>query len=169
MDTLKFYEKPINSSGYVYPCTLEEIEQQLQNYPRKDIEGLYAVGLGPRSRSERTLMGFYERGKRPLIELKAYPSTLCERLPRYCQIGKSQRHLAVAIRHGMLLERERGWLYCKWQYDQLKRHMLEFILSHEVAHHVFDTQIARKTCCTYTKEANESFADEYARRFCKFG
>ncbi len=168
MDNVRIYEKPLNSPAYVYPCTIEDIEQQLQMYPTKDVAGLYAVGLGPRCHSERTLMGFYERGPRPLIELKAYPATLCERLPRYCQFGKSQRHLAVAIRHGMLLERERGWLYCKWHFDQLKRHMLEFILSHEVGHHVFDTQIARKSWCTPSMAANESFADEYARRFCKF-
>ena len=159
---LRVEERPLRG-GFVYPCTVQEIERRLGEFPPEDLEGLKRVALVPATRYDVNVYGrFIYDDPRPTIHLYAQPSGLTFRP------GFGKRHLRCCledeIRFGIEAREHGKGLICAWTRETLRRWILEFILPHEVGHHVSHLRRMGKRLeiCPGVREC-ERFADDYAR------
>jgi hypothetical protein len=150
---IRVFEKPLHP-GWVYPCTVEEIEQQLLTFPPEDLEGLAAVCLVPATRKDLKdwgLYGGYYQSKAK-IELYGWPDSLTNKFPQ----GTKRHHLAHLDVHrsfGMQVQQIGTRWYCRWEREDWRRFVLEHVLPHEIGHHV--------------RGPSEEFADDYALRYLR--
>jgi hypothetical protein len=153
---VKVLEKPLHP-GWVYPCTVEEIEQQLLNFPPEDLEGLAVICLVPAIRRDLKdytgLHGEYcQRKDKPTIDLFSWPESLIHKFPQ----GTKRYHLAHSTVHrsfGMQVEQIGTRWYCRWEREDWRRFVLEHVLVHEIGHHVCGP--------------SEQLADDYALRYLR--
>jgi hypothetical protein len=161
------FERPI-PPGWVYACTLEQIERQLATFPAEDLEGLHAAGLVPATRKDNNTYGLYSYRSKPVIHLYSGPASGTDRL----RSGSRRDHAVSASRvemgFGLRIREEEGRVYRLWEPEDLARFMLEFVLAHEVGHHVMHRQRLQQGWkpCPATRVC-EQFADAYAMRYVR--
>ena len=154
-------ERPLRS-GWVYPCTLEDLERKLREFPEDDLEGIRLVEMVPTSKYDEGTYGKYQYEKRPYIQIFAQPRELTYRA------NMGRRHipccLADEVRFGMKVEDRGRTLLCRWEPEALRNYVVDFVLPHEVGHHVCHLRRLDRgrTACPGTREC-ERFADTYAR------
>jgi len=61
---VKWFEEPI-STGWVYPCSLGEIQDRLTYLPESDLVGLWAIGLAAATHRDCSANGRYRFSERP--------------------------------------------------------------------------------------------------------
>ena len=170
---LPLFERPL-PSGWVYPCSLDDIRQQLVLVPEQDLEGLLAVGLAAPKREDRRYHGTYWywswRMKTPVIHLYACPASLSFKTRRHYSVGKAAQCFAVELSYGMWTERVGGRLLCRWERECLRRYVAEHVLLHEIGHHVQRRQRLRVGFSAFPgHSASEQFANDYATRWARRG
>jgi hypothetical protein len=150
---VRVIEKPLHP-GWLYPCTVEEIEQQLLTFPPEDLKGLAVICLVPALRrdiQDRGVDGRYWRG-RATIYLYGWPESFAYKFSR----GTKRHHLAhldVERSFGMRVEQiGRRW-YCRWDREDWRRYALQHVLPHEIGHHV----------CGPSADLAEGYALRYLR------
>ena len=170
---LPLFERPL-PDGWVYPCTLDDIRQQLALVPEQDTEGLLAVGLAAPKREDRRYHGTYWywgwRMKTPVIHLYAWPTSLAFKTRRHYSVGEAARCFAVELSYGMRTGRAGSRLLCHWEPECLRRYIGEHVLLHEIGHHVQRRQRLQAGLTAFPGHiASEQFADDYASRWGRRG
>jgi hypothetical protein len=102
---LKIVEKPLHP-GWVYPCTVEEIEEQLVTFPPEDLAGLAVICLVPALRwdlEDLGLDGRYYRG-RATICLYGWPDSFAYKFPKGWKRHHIEPNLVVERSFGMQVE-----------------------------------------------------------------
>jgi hypothetical protein len=154
---VRVIEKPLHP-GWVYPCTVEEIQQQLLTFPPADLDGLAMVCLCPATRRELKewgLYGAYYR-TRAKIDLCGWPAALTDKFPKEWKRHHIDPQLVVQRSFGMQVEQiGRRW-YCRWAREDWRCYVLEHVLPHEIGHHVGWVR---------NENLSEGFADDYALRY----
>jgi hypothetical protein len=152
---VKVFAKPLHP-GWVYPCTVGDIEQQLQTFPPEDLEGLAVICLVPALRrdvEDRGVDGRYYSGGKPTICLFGWPESLTYKYPKGWKRHHIEPKLDVERSFGMRVEQiGRRW-YCRWDREDWRRYVLEHVLPHEIGHHVCGD--------------SEKLAEDYALRYLR--
>jgi hypothetical protein len=151
---VRVFEKPLHP-GWVYPCTVEEIEEQLLTFPPEELAGLRVICLVPalrRDLEDRGVDGRYDR-YRAVIYLYGWPESFAYKYPKGWKRHHIEPNLVVERSFGMHVEQiGRRW-YCRWDREDWRRFVLEHILPHEIGHHVCGP--------------SEALAEEYALRYLR--
>jgi hypothetical protein len=164
---LTVFERPLGP-GWVYPCTVTDIWDQLGRLPPADVSGLAVVGLVPSTRKGCSANARYAPGLRPWILLYSYPDTLSIKLPPHISVARAELGWRLEMEFGMRLEVVGARLFCHWQPDDLRRFVLQYVLVHEIGHHVqYKARQARKLKPLTNREAKERFAEDYAIRYIR--
>jgi hypothetical protein len=162
------YFSDVLASGYVYPCSLDDIRQALASLPEGDLLGLHSVGLTMPVRPHRNANAVYFNEPVPRIAVCAYPDSLEIPMPRRLTLVAATRAFADELRHGMKLERREGRVFAVWNAKNLRGFILGHVLPHEVGHHVFRHILRRRLQPGWRDAAeSEKFAEHYARRWGK--
>jgi hypothetical protein len=135
MDRIRFFERPL-PPGHVYPCTVDDLRRQLMRLPPADLQGLWAVGLVPATRKLRAY-GYYWSGYRPHIHICSRPASLEFRLRSGVKFRRTHHLYHIQSFFGLRLELRGGVWLGRWEADHLRRFILEYMLLHEVGHHVY--------------------------------
>lgn len=107
---IALFEEPL-LPGWVYPCTLEDLRQQLSELPPDDLEGLHAVGLVPATRKDCSANARYWWGGKPTIRVYSYRASLTYRQPAGVKLVHVRHGLAVELAFGMRVEQiGRRWV-----------------------------------------------------------
>lgn len=133
---IHLFERPI-TEGWVYPCSLEDIGDQLARLPQDDLDGLWAVGLVPATRKDDDYNGRFFREPRPTIHIYSYRETLTIKLKPGWSLGRIEQAFAVPIEYGMRILRSGSRYVCEWSPEDLRHFIVEHVLLHEIGHHVF--------------------------------
>jgi len=151
--------------GWVYPCTLADIQARLAKLPEADLESLWAVGLAPSTRKDCHVHARYIPGERPVIYIFSYVDTLVFKQPANVKRSEVESGLVVELMYGMEVECAGSRWLCRWNPENLRRFIVEHVLLHEVGHHVHYMQRARQGIQRPpTKRDTEQFAEAYALR-----
>ncbi|MDQ2732202.1 MAG: hypothetical protein M3Y56_11130 [Armatimonadota bacterium] len=158
------FERPI-PAGWLYPCTTDDIREQLSRFPIRDPEGLRAVGLVPSTRRDCSLYGRYITGTKPVIHIRSLDQSLAFKQSPHAERGNLEHRLSVELLFGMTLERSGSRWISRWKAADWRRFVLEHVLPHEVGHHVQLQQRLRDDHCgSIQRSTEEQFAEAYACR-----
>lgn len=158
------FEAPL-PGGQIYPCSREDIWQQLNTLPEQDLEGLSAVGLVPSTRKDNDAYGRYLRAGEPKISLFSYPETLTFKLAPNTKHKDILYRLHVELEYGMQVEQVVSRWFCRWTAEDLRRFMIDHVLLHEIGHHVHYQQRSKQGYDYLPgTRAAEQFAEDYAIR-----
>jgi hypothetical protein len=161
---LTLFERPL-LPGWVYPCTLEEIHEQLAQVPAADLEGLQAVGLVPSTRKDWKANARYSGGDEPVILIYSFAEDLVYKHPPHVRRGDLERGLGMELAFGMEIERMGARWFCRWHPENWRRFILEHVLLHEIGHHVQHMQRRRDGhSAELSVGVKEQFAEAYACR-----
>ncbi len=162
---ITFFIEPI-PNGWVYPCTLEDIEHQLKLVSPEDLKGLCAVGLVPSTNKQFSADGRYRAMSKPTIYLYSYPESLTFRQPAHTKRSDIEHWKAIELEYGMTIREEGSRWICQWRADNLRRFVLEHVLIHEIGHHVLlKKRISEGLNNKPSVQVSEQFADDYAVRW----
>ncbi len=151
--------------GWVYPCSLADVESVLRLLPESDLAGLWAVGMAPRAHHHDGSYAGYRWGSRCVIHVYAVPADLAWLL----RAGSKPRHWShgpdTETRFGMIRERAGSRWMCRWDREDLRRFTLEHVLLHEAGHHVChrEREAAGLVLCPGNGNC-EQYAEHYAIR-----
>ncbi len=158
------FERPL-TPGLIYPCTVQDIAEELTRVPPTDLGGLNGVGLVPTTRSDHWANGRYFARPKPHILLYSYPDTLTYRLSPHTKRHDIEHSLAVEIAFGMRVERQGSRWLCRWEPERLQVFTLKHVLLHEVGHHVYWMQRQQDGFTgNPSTRVKEQFAEDYALR-----
>ncbi len=158
------FERPL-TPGWVYPCTVKDINEQLSLIPSCELDGLAAVGLVPATRKDCRADGRYFFRDKPQVHLYSYPASLTYRQAAQTKRHETERGLAVEIAFGMCVEKQGSRWVCHWEADHLREFTLRHVLLHEIGHHVYWMERRRNGHKTLPRTAaSEQFAEDYALR-----
>ena len=165
---VKWFEEPI-SAGWIYPCSLGEIQDRLTYLSESDLVGLWAIGLAAATRWDCSANGRYRFSERPTIRLYSYPDTYTYRQPPQMKRADIDVGLAVEREFGMDVDQMGGRYVCRWTAANLKRFTLEHVLLHEVGHHVYHWRRKEqghtfRLSWRESEQLAESYALRHARR-----
>ena len=161
---VRFFERPI-LPGWVYPCTLADIQAKLAQLPEEDLEGIWAVGLAPSTRKDCKAHARYIPGEHPVIYIFSYAASLTFKQPAHTKHSEIESGLAVELTYGMQVQRIGSRWLCQWELENLRRFIVDHVLLHEVGHHVHYRQRARIGIHRPpTHRDTEQFAEAYALR-----
>lgn len=167
VDAIHFFQRPC-PAGWIYPCSLEDITSSLACLPEQDLEGLWAVGLVPATHKDADADGRYYFGTQPAIHLFSFPDTLRFKMKAHTKLSDIENGLAINCDYGMTIERQGSRYVCKWAAEDLRRFVVEFVLLHEVGHHVqFRERQQQDLPYRANAPGHEQFADDYALRWRK--
>lgn len=165
--SIRLFEEPI-PAGWVYPCLLEDIQDRLTHLPEADLTGLWAVGLAAATRRDCWANGRYRFSGRPTIRLYSYAATYDYRLPPQTKRADVDAGLAVEREFGMGVEQVGGHYVCRWDAADLKRFTLEYVLLHEVGHHVYHWRRKEQGHeFRPSRRESEQSAESYALQFAE--
>jgi len=161
-------EEPIQA-GWVYPCSLGDIQDRLTRLPEADLRGLWAVGSAAATRRDCWANGRYRFSEQPTIRLYSHPATYIHRQPPQTKRAHIDVGLAVEQDFGMLVDRVGARYVCRWTAADLRRFTLEHVLLHEVGHHVYhwrrkEQGHAFRPSLRESEQSAESYALRHARR-----
>ena len=164
---IRLFEEPI-CAGWVYPCSLEDIQDRLTRLPEADLIGLWAVGLAAATRRGCWANGRYGFSERPTIRIYSYPETYTYRQPPQTKRADIDVGLAVERGFGMEVDRIGGRYACRWSAADLRRFILEHVLLHEVGHHVYHWP-RKEQGHTFrpSRRESEQLAESYALRHAR--
>jgi hypothetical protein len=161
------FQRPL-LPGWVYPCTLDDIHEQLSTLPAEDLAGLWAVGLVPSTRRDHSANGRYFGGARPIIHLLSYRESLTYKQPAGTRQGDMEAGCVIERHFGMRVEKVGSRWYCRWSAEDLWRFILEHVLIHEVGHHVQYMERKRAGLQPWpSRRVSEQFAEAYACRYLR--
>lgn len=152
---IQVFERPL-PTGWVYPCTIDDLQNRIEYFPQEDLTGLSVIGLVPSTRKDQLADARYFRGKRPSIYIYSIQDSLSFKQPPH--VRRSQLDESIAVQFGMEIKQSgRRWVCC-WTKENLRRFVLDYVLPHEVGHHVFYKSFG------YKKDGSQSekFAHTYA-------
>ncbi len=154
--------------GWIYPCSLADIECSLAEIPEQDLKGLWAVGLVPSTRKDCYANGQYLFGDKPVIHLFSYPEMLSFKQPPHIKPGQIAHGLAVELAYGMRVEQVGSRFVCVWEKETLQSFIVDHVLVHEIGHHVYHRR-RRQQGYSYCPNRTESeqFAEAYALRLSR--
>ncbi len=161
---LALFERPLDP-GWVYPCTVEDIRCGLSRLPAEDLDGIWAVGLVPSTRDNGVAYAMYHPGCKPMIRIPAWRDSFALRHWAGTRRSELYAEHGVELAYGMSLEQVGNRWVSRWEYEDLRRYLVEHVLPHEVGHHVCHTQRIREGLepCPGAV-ACEQFAEDYALR-----
>lgn len=161
------FERPL-LPGWVYPCTTAYLVQSLSSLPPEFLDGLWAVGLVPATQKDCAANARYIPRPKPVIHVYSFPDSFSYQLPKSTRQSDVLRDLATELDYGMRLEEAGARLVCAWDPEDLRRFVTEFVLLHEVGHHVCHQERRRDgwTPCP-GNQVCEQFADAFARKFLR--
>jgi hypothetical protein len=164
---ITLFETPLGP-GWIYPCTAEDIREQLGRLPPEDLAGLRHVELVPSTRKDCSANARYQYDPYPAIYVYSYPDTLSHKLPPHTSLGRAELGCTLEREFGMRLEAVGARLFCRWEPEDLRRFILEYVLVHEVGHHVHWKERSSQALKPLTNRgAKEQFAEDYAIRFIR--
>jgi hypothetical protein len=164
--SVQLFERDL-PEGWVYPCTLEDIKNQLERIPATDLEGIWSIGLVPATRRDNAADARYFGGDKPTIHIYSFPSTMVFKQPAHAKRSGIENGLRKEIAFGMEIEQRGSRWFCRWQPENLHRFVLEHVLPHEIGHHVYHkTHNVRGGLCR-NRASCEQFAEAYARRISR--
>jgi hypothetical protein len=164
---IALFETPL-LPGWFYPCSAEDICNQLDRLPSADLAGLATVGLVASTRKNCSAYARYCPSPSPTIFVYSYPDTLSFKLAPHTPRGCAESSFTLQREFGMRLEAVGARLYCRWDPDDLRRYMLEYTLVHEVGHHVqWIDRWCQELKPLVNRGAMEQFAEDYAIRFIR--
>ncbi len=142
--------------GYQFPCSVRELKQLIKSLPADDVRGIHSVRLSvQKSRDD----GLYLSDGR--VELRwAVDSRRRRRIGRR---PPSPATLAEWARFGGTCMVESGIHYAFWADRKQLGRYVQFVLLHEIGHHV----CARRWWGQrfHTEQQEEEFADTYAEEY----
>lgn len=152
--------------SYVHCCTVEDLIRHLERFDREDLSGLHQISLGPVERMREYADARYRRYPRPSIHLYPLRRSLEYKVRHFGSCKDPALAFSHQCAYGMKAERQGiGWL-CRWEFVHWKKFILEFVLAHEIGHHVhYMKRKASGLTCYPPLPASEQFADDYANRF----
>ena len=158
----KLFQRPL-PEGWIYPCTLEEIESRLVELSRDDLSGLWAVGLVPSTQKSQSANARYIPSPKPVIHIMSHEISLTYKLPPHIKRHEIETGLVMEQRFGMQIERQNNRWLCRWEKEDLKWFILDYVLLHEIGHHIHNQQRISKGLESYPSHPyREQFADAYA-------
>ncbi len=164
---INFFEEPI-PDGWVYPCSLQDIQSRLTHLPEQDLEGLWAVGLAAATRKDCWVNGRYRFSEKPIIRLYSYPETLSYRQTPQTKQADIELGLAVEREFGMTVERDGSRYLCRWDLANLRNFTLEHVLLHEIGHHVYARRRKEQGYQpNSSRHEEEKWAESYALRYAR--
>ena len=102
---IAIFERPL-LPGWVYPCTVDDIREQLSTLPAEDLEGIGAVGLVPSTRKNCSANGRYSGGLPPTnIYLYSHHESLRYKQAAGTRPGDLDWGLYVEREFGMRVEK----------------------------------------------------------------
>jgi hypothetical protein len=140
----------------------------LEHLPKQDLDGIWSIGLVPATRKDGETDGRYYFAPKPTIQLFSYQDTLRFKLRAHTTQADIERVFSIQRQYGMEIERDGSRYICVWSPEYLRRFIVEYVLLHEVGHHVFFWQ-RQNQGYAYTPHIGgvEQFAENYARRYGK--
>ena len=167
MSHINVFERPL-PQGWIYPCTVAEIEAKLREFPQDDIEGLWAVGLVPATRKDCMANARYYGGERPTVHIFSLREDLIYKQPAGVHESDVRRGLLVELEYGMSFERIGARMLCKWDYRNINNFVLSHVLPHEIGHHVHHKSRERLGLPYRPRTVeSEQCAEAYAVRWCR--
>jgi hypothetical protein len=164
---ITIFQRPL-LPGWDYPCTVDDIREQLTRLPAEDLEGLLAVALVPSTRKDHSASGRYYVHDYPTIHLLSYPEPLSYKQPAGTRQGDMEAGCVIERHFGMRVEKVGSRWYCRWSAEDLRRFTLEHVLIHEVGHHVQDMERERTGLKPWpSRRVSEQFAEAYACRYLR--
>ena len=160
MSTIIIFQREIHTDKWFYPCSKDDLEQALPEFPEEDKTGIHAIGLAPCTHKNMYVEGVYFRVPQPYIEIRALPSNLQIKIPNTVKYSKTQLHLQSALEYGMKLTKEGNRIIANWNATDLRAYTLEFLLAHEIGHHVY--YLRNDNCTSQSTQTKEGFANMYA-------
>lgn len=158
------FERPC-PEGWVYPCTLEDLRARLDEFSLGDVAGIWAVGLVPATRRDHDAYARYLCGDKPAVHVYSLPDDLRFRQPQGARRGRLEHYMKMELAFGMAVCREGARLVCQWTAESLRRFVLEYVLPHEIGHHVLHRERHGVGLpCHSTEQDMEQRADAYALR-----
>lgn len=164
---IRFFQEAL-CGNRVYPCTIEEIESQMAQFPASDIQGIWAVGLACTTSKKNDANGSYAFGEKPTIRLFSYPDTYAYQQPASVKEKDADKFLIVEKSYGMRIEKCNNRIWCHWSAEALKCFMLDYVLRHEVGHHMFWMRSQPRFLDEPYRKQSELFAEQYAQRNSRF-
>ena len=149
------------SRDFFFPLTVEEAREALQALPKKHHAGITHLWLRRdstqnRIRSDAPLAEFICGSGVRLIVLYPWRRDL-----RMClgRLPPVQRFTKTYGQFGAEIVRQRGWWYVIFDLKGLRRFYVEYLLYHEVGHHI---DYYRRLWSAANRSQQEDFADQYA-------
>jgi hypothetical protein len=161
---IRLFERPV-LPGWMYPCTLDQIREQLARVPAADLVGLSAVGLVPATRKDCSAYAYHHWDGMSVIHICSQPESLSWKLYPHAKWGHIEHYFAVELGFGMEVERTGSRWRVRWHSEDLRRYILEHVLLHEIGHHVQKMQrLSEGLRSRLPVVVREQFAEAYAWR-----
>lgn len=129
------FQRPL-PPGWVYPCTTADLVQSLSVLPPEFLEGLWAVGLVPATRKNCAAYARYFPGLKPVIHVYSCPESFTYKLRSGTRRSDLIPGSGMELEYGIRWEDADSCLVSVWEPEDLRRFVTEFVLLHEVGHHV---------------------------------
>src|SRR5438309_3900266 len=94
------FERPLGP-GWVYPCSTDDIREQLGRLPPADLSGLRVVALMPSTRKNNSANARYFASSCPAIYVYSYPETLSVKLLPHTSLGRAEVSFTLEREFGM--------------------------------------------------------------------
>lgn len=145
--------------GWVYPCTVDDLRGRLADFDAADLSGLHAVGLVPATRKDHWADARYFHGPPAVIHIYSLPVSLSFRMPP--RVQRAWLETSTAASYGMRFQKQGSRWTCTWSPEDLRRFILDYVLAHEVGHHVYHL---RRGGAAWNRRVSEQFAHAYGVR-----
>lgn len=152
------FESPV-PKGWVYPCTVADLRSRLTAFPDDDLFGLHAAGLVPSTKKNHMADGRYFSHPKPVIHIYSIDESLSYKQPPHVKEGWLKD--SMAARYGMEFRKNGSRWICSWSQERLQRFILEYVVAHELGHHVYHKE---RYGLSRSREESEKFAESYAMR-----
>jgi hypothetical protein len=117
------------------------------------------VGLAPQTRKDHWAFARYLHGPPRVIHIYSLPASRTYRQPPH---QKSQYlEESTAAEFGMRFQKIGGRWVCHWTAEDIRRYTLDYVLGHEIGHHV---AYLRRRDALLSPMSSEQFAHHYAIR-----
>ena len=141
-------------NGHRFPCSVRELKQLIKCLPPDDVRGIQSVRLSThKSRDDGVYLSDGRVELRWAIDSRGRHQ-IGRRPPSAATLGEWSRFGGTCVV-------ESGIHYAFWADQKQLRRYVQFVLLHEIGHHVF----ARRGQRSYTKQQEEEFADNYAEQY----
>jgi len=159
------YTHDILKKDLIYPCTFGDLQKYVQMVPRADVRGIQRIHITNRS-LWHFQDGAYRSGGGAIITLSyAVNNELVRIYPtKYYPIDDV---ISDWAEFGGKYFRKNGRSCVKWQHRKAVKRYIQFVLYHEIGHHVYRREnpigyYRKQTRKKYKEE--EDYCDNYSRQ-----